>query len=326
MLMASPLKSPPELIVQSAQFLGEHVIVLAATLLVFSVGFAALLWRTLDRHADDFWDGINKLVKRFSYRVPIQSVVKRYPKISSFLLDRFTPGEYLGLHLTIGVMIISVTTFVFLQIADEVGEQEWLTTFDQTFSIAMHQHSSQTGFWAFEGVTQLGSAAVLGIIGFIAAISLLLLRQWTLLAGWITALVGVGILDSGLKAIFQRVRPKLDNPWTTETGWSFPSGHAMGTVVVYGFLAYMLVLIVRRTSQRVAIVAACVILAISVGLSRLYLGVHYFSDVLAGFVLAFSWLAVCVTGCEIARHGRSNPPKVTTVEHPGHDVPEGRSR
>src|SRR5438132_1445577 len=158
MLIASLLKSRSELIVRSAQFLGEHVIVLAAALIVFSVLFVAFLWRTLERHADDFWDGISKLAKRFNSRVSIQSTVKRYPKISSFLLHRFAPGEYLGLHLTIGVIIISVTTFVFVQIADEVGEQEWLTTFDQGFSIAVHQHSSRVGFWAFEEVTQLGSA------------------------------------------------------------------------------------------------------------------------------------------------------------------------
>jgi len=319
------IRIPSEQIVQSAQFLGQHVLMLAAVLLVFSVASAALFWRMLERHPNDFWDRINRLVQRFSSRIPIQSVIKRYPKISSFLFHRFVPAEYLGLHLTIGVIIISVTTFVFLQIADEVGEQEWLTTFDQAFSVAMHEYSSKAGIWVFEQVTQLGSAPTLGTIGFITAISLLLLRQWTLLAGWISALVGIGILDFVLKGIFQRVRPMLDHPWTTETGWSFPSGHAVGTVIVYGFLAYMLVLIARRTSQRVAIFTAWITIAAAVGLSRLYLGVHYFSDVLAGFVVALGWLAVCVTGCEIARHGRNNPAKATTPDHHGYDVSKKRS-
>jgi undecaprenyl-diphosphatase len=316
---------PSGQIVRFAQFLGQHILVLTAILLVFLVILAALFWRAIERHADDFWDRINRLLQSLGSRAPIRSAIKRYPKIASFLFQRFVPGEYLGLHLTIGLIVISASAFVFLQIADEVGEQEWLTTFDQAFSIAMHEYSSKAGIWVFEQVTQLGAATTLGIIGVIATISLLLLRQWIFLAGWIIALLGIGILDSGLKGIFQRVRPNLDNPWITETGWSFPSGHALGTVIIYGFLAYMLVLIARRTSQRVVIVAAWIMLSAAVGLSRLYLGVHYFSDVVAGFVVALSWLAICVTGCEVARRGRNNPPATTSRERREYGVSKRHS-
>jgi undecaprenyl-diphosphatase len=87
----------------------------------------------------------------------------------------------------------------------------------------------------------------------------------------------------------------------------------MGTVVVYGFLAYMLLLIVRRISGRIGITAAFVAIAIAIGFSRIYLGVHYFSDVLAGYVAALGWLAVCVTSCEVARRRRNNPLDEPTV-------------
>jgi membrane-associated phospholipid phosphatase len=307
MLIGSLLKSCPELIVQSAQFLGEHATALVAALLGFWILFAALLWRTLDRHADDFWYVIKILVTKFNSWAPTQFVTRRYPRISLFIVHRFSPERYLGLHLTLGLIFVSVTIFVFVQVAAEVGEREWLNTFDHIFSVALHTHSTRAGFLAFENVSQLGSAPVLAVIVFFGAVPLLLLRQWSLLAGWLTAVVGVGVLDSSLKGLFRRVGPRLHNPWVAEAGWSFPSGHAMGTVVVYGFLAYMLLLIVRRTSRRIVIIATFVTIAIAVGFSRIYLGAHYFSDVLAGYVAALSWLAVCVTSCETARRRRNNP-------------------
>jgi len=304
-MIGSLLKSRPELILQSAQFLGEHAIALVAALLVFWILFAALLWRTVDRHADNFWYVIKILVKRLNSWPPVQLVTKRYPRISLFIAHRFSPSRYLGLHLTLGVIVVSVTIFVFMQVADEVGEREWLNAFDHIFSVALHAHSTRAGFLTFKNISQLGSAPVLAVIVFFGTIPLLLLRQWSLLAGWLTAVVGVGVLDSSLKGLFRRVGPRLHNPWVAEAGWSFPSGHTMGTVVVYGFLAYMLLLIVRGTSRRVVIIAAFVTIAIAIGFSRIYLGVHYFSDVLAGYLAALSWLAACVTGCEVARRRRT---------------------
>ena len=81
----------------------------------------------------------------------------------------------------------------------------------------------------------------------------------------------------------------------------------MGAVVVDGFLAYMLLLIVRRTSLRMVVIAAIVTIAIAIGFSLIYLGVHYFSDVLAGYVAASSCLAACVSGFEVAGRRRNNP-------------------
>jgi membrane-associated phospholipid phosphatase len=293
-------------IVQLAQFLGEHAIVLVAALLVFCILFAAILWLTLDRYADDFRDVIKILVKKLHSWPPTRFVTKRYARTSSFIVHRFSPGHYLGLHLTLGVVVVLVAIVVFTQLADEVEEQKSLDTFDHIFSVALHAHSTRARFLTFQNVSQLGSAPILALIVFLGAIPLLLLRQWLFLAGWLIALMGVGVSESFLKGLFRRVGPRLHNPWVAEAGWSFPSGHSMGTVVVYGFLTYMLLLILRRTWQRVVTIAAFVTISIAVGFSRIYLGVHYFSDVLAGYVAAFIWLAASVTGCEIARRRNNN--------------------
>jgi membrane-associated phospholipid phosphatase len=216
-------------------------------------------------------------------------------------------------HLTIGLAVMLVATFAFLGIAAQVGQQKWLNTFDQTFAVALHAHSSRRGFLVFESVTQLGSPVVLGIVLFAAAISLGLFRQWPLLAGLIVAVLGGLVLDSSLKHLFRRVGPRLDNPWIAEAGWSFPSGHAIASVVVYGFVAYTLLPVLQRPSQRVLVVAGFVTIAIAIGFSRIYIGAHYLSDVLAGYVVGVAWLTACVTACEVAGHSRNGPSGEPTV-------------
>jgi hypothetical protein len=158
MLVGSVLKSCPELIVQSAQFLGEHAIALVAALLVFWILFAALLWRTLDRHADELCGVIKTLVIKLNSWALIQFVTKRYPRISLFIVHRFSRERCLGLHLTLGLIVISVTILIFMQLAAKVGERESLDTFDHIFSVALHARSNRSAFLAFEKVSQLGSA------------------------------------------------------------------------------------------------------------------------------------------------------------------------
>jgi membrane-associated phospholipid phosphatase len=305
MLTGSLLTGCPSLVVQSAQFLGGHVLSSGATLFVVWIFFVTLLWRTIDRRADDIRDGMIIVVQRLSCWAPIQFVAKRYPRSFSQVALRFFPKGGLGLHLTIGLAVMLVATLTFLVIAGQVGGQDWLSTFDHAFSASLHARSSRSGFLIFSRVSQLGSPAILGIVLIAAAISLGLFRQWSLLAGLVTAMLGGLVLDSSLKHVFQRVGPRLDNPWIAEAGWSFPSGHAIASVVVYGFVAYLLLLVLKRPSQRVLVIAGFLTMVIAIGFSRIYIGAHYFSDVLAGYVVGVAWLTACVTGCEVARNGRN---------------------
>ena len=102
-------------------------------------------------------------------------------------------------------------------------------------------------------------------------------------------------------------------PLLTARGWSFPSGHAMGSLVAYGMLAYLLL---RETHlgrhQRMLVIISAALLVLLIGLSRLYLGVHYFSDVIGGYAAGVVWLAACISGLEIVRRrplgtSRSDP-------------------
>src|SRR5439155_17690729 len=104
-----------------------------------------------------------------------------------------------------------------------------------------------------------------------------------------------------IKNVVDRQRPVYNRIFTSEESPSFPSGHAAGSAVGYGMLAYCLALRWRTWRRRLPLVGVLVLLVLLIGFSRLYLGVHYLSDVLAGYALGLAWLALCVCAIEAIR-------------------------
>jgi undecaprenyl-diphosphatase len=119
-------------------------------------------------------------------------------------------------------------------------------------------------------------------------------------------LAGGEALDQLLKELFARPRPSFVDPLLLETGYSFPSGHAMMSLVTSGMLAYFAVLALQSWRARVAVIFGAALLALLIGFSRIYLGVHYFSDVVAGFAAGAIWLSILITGMEIIRRRKAS--------------------
>lgn len=109
------------------------------------------------------------------------------------------------------------------------------------------------------------------------------------------AAVGATFLIDGFKNLYGRVRPPVAQRLVVETNPALPSGHALGSIVVLGVLAAVVVLVAHRTLIRAGAVALAVVGVALIGVSRLYLGVHWLTDVVAGWFLGGAWLAVCVT-------------------------------
>lgn len=143
-------------------------------------------------------------------------------------------------------------------------------------------------------ISFIGSDVFLAAASFCIGIYLLYLRQFRLLTAFSTCMIFSGIFNFIFKNIFERPRPEILRLGKA-AGYSFPSGHAMAGICFYLFLAFMISLAFKKTSHKIItyVIACCFILII--GISRIYLGVHYPSDVLAGYTFGAAWFLCCIT-------------------------------
>ncbi len=284
-----------------------HAGALAALLLALLVALA-LGGRWLAGRWDTVWAWINATAGRLGASAPVRRLQEQHPRLWAFTTRRFAAAEYLGLHLTVGLGLSLGALWLFGGVAEDVIHHDPLTQFDLALAQELHAHANAIGIRAATAISVLGSPGVIAIWGLALGIVLLVQGRRLLLGGWIAALAGAGLLDAVLKQAFHRPRPTWNAPFVTAHGWSFPSGHAMGSLVAYGVLAYVVVLVLRRTRSRIAVVASAALLVLLIGCSRLYLGVHYFSDVIGGYAAGAVWLSACISGLEVARRKPSRTP------------------
>ncbi len=157
-------------------------------------------------------------------------------------------------------------------------------------------------------VTDLGGSGTAILVMTLATVFLLIRRQRRLAAFLATAGVGLAVLGPATKAIADRARPLVDTPVVqTPSNASFPSGHAMTAVVVWGALLLVALPAVQRRA-RPWLIAGTIALAVAIGLTRLALGVHFVSDVLAGWALGIGWLASTVAAFRAWQHDLGRAP------------------
>ncbi len=278
---------------------------LAAALLVALVVALVLGWRWFERNRTPLVERTQFLWQSALRRPGLQRLKARFPGAWTFVTARFARGEYLGLHLTIGFVISLAGLWLFGSITEDVIHHDPLTLFDVTLLDWMHAHATPAGYAVFNAISLLGSLVTMIIMAVGGGFFLAVRRQWIALGGWVAAFAGGGLLNQVLKLVIRRPRPEYAAAFLRDESWSFPSGHAMGSLIGYGMLVYILATLVfhgRRTQMAVVLAAALLVGAI--GLSRLYLGVHYFSDVVGGYAAGMLWLSACVSGVEVARRWR----------------------
>jgi len=208
----------------------------------------------------------------------------------------------LGPTLILGLLILSAGGWAFGALAEEVAEDD--TGLDNRIADELHEHATRPLTEFFEAVTTLGNGIVLAGVAAIAAYLLARRRYYAEAVLMVLAYVGAEVLSYSLKLAFRRDRPFFTDPLATVSTYSFPSGHATVSVAVYGALC--LVLLRRLTGPaRLVCLAAAVLLVSLIGFSRLYLGVHFLSDVLAGFSVGLAWLALCVVVLDLHHRRRS---------------------
>jgi membrane-associated phospholipid phosphatase len=221
-----------------------------------------------------------------------------FSSIHRFAAARLSPeGEY-GLHLSAGVAMLLVATAVFAQIAGAVAGGGPITRLDIALANWLHAHAqANIGLrQVLTALTHLHSTP--GILALALGAGICLYRQghryWTL--ALLASVPGGQILNALLKHSFERARPQFAEPLLQLSTYSFPSGHTMGAMVLYGFFACYVARHARSWWGRVLPVVLALAMVATVAFSRMYLGVHYLSDVLAAVAEGCAWLAICISG------------------------------
>lgn len=194
--------------------------------------------------------------------------------------------------------------WLFGSLAEGVMSNDPLVSFDETAATSIHRLATPALTTFFLVVTALGSIEAIALVTLVGAVAFSARRRWLLFWTWLIATGGSVVLILLLKALFARPRPYFEQPLLLEPYYSFPSGHAMEAVVLYGMLAYFAVLALRSWWARASVVFGTSLLILLIGFSRMYLGVHYFSDVVAGFAAGGAWLSICITATEFVRRGK----------------------
>lgn len=205
------------------------------------------------------------------------------------------------------VLVLAAAAFALLAAA--ILRDGRLVLLDQRVTAAIRDTFGESMLKLLALVTELGNVDVLTVLGIIVASALLLRRHFFLAGLWVFTVAGNGLLIRVLKDAFQRTRPVHDHGVVIETGYSFPSGHAAGSLVFYGMGAYLLLVLCPPRWHRGIASAALLIIAI-IGASRVLLQVHFLSDVCAGYALGLAWLAVCIGAGEWLRTARRLHPDV----------------
>lgn len=181
------------------------------------------------------------------------------------------------------LVILMSLIFIYLTICVVLNKSLYIDTLFYNLIVINLRSLNLTDF--FKVVTYLGSSYTYIILLIIA---LIFIKNKDIPLLMIVNVVSSALLMSFLKNIIQRPRP--DYKLITENGFSFPSGHSLNAVVFYGLLIYLIHSKVKSKKIKISLEIIFTIIILLIGLSRIYLGVHYASDVLAGFAFGFIWL------------------------------------
>lgn len=220
---------------------------------------------------------------------------RRFASQIDFVRARLSPRGYLGLQLTLGALVLLGASWVFGGITEDVLSDDPLALVDRLLADWFEAHSVPALTRAMLSISQVHNTIPVIIVVVALAVFLAWKRQWTWLVGLIIVAPGGMLLNAVTKEIIARPRPHLQDLAIALTSYSFPSGHVAAATLFYGFVALYLIAHIRPWRWRVMIALVAFLLIVMVAFSRVYLRLHYLSDVLAAMAESVAWLAFCLT-------------------------------
>ncbi len=203
--------------------------------------------------------------------------------------------KFFGLKLFAGLLAAIAAVFLFGWLAEDVFEGETIK-FDSIVRNAVHESATPLLTETMKVFTFLGSTVFLVGLFVVIAAALYYLKHKRALVLFAVTMVGEVILLTSLKLSFRRVRPEPFFDYVLPSSFSFPSGHSLSSFCFYGILAWLITARMENRNLKILVWTLAAALVLLVGLSRVYLGVHYPSDVVAGYAAGFVWVVTVATG------------------------------
>ena len=283
----------------AAKWIGRaSEIIGGALLLAIALGW---LGRWLARHEAD----VKRRWQAVAEHRSVATLRRRFAPQLEFLLDRLSPRGYLGLHLSIGVLLLIGASWLFGDIAQDVVAGDPLTVIDKNVAEWFHERRTPGLTMTMQLVTSLASPTWVMGVGMVTALVLCWKRCWLRLLALVLVLPGGTVLNVLLKIAFHRQRPSFTDSFLIFHGYSFPSGHTMSATLLYGVLAAFAVIALEAWRWQVGAVLGAFVMVLLVGFSRVYLGAHYLSDVLGAAAAGSAWLAFSLTAVDTLRRSRA---------------------
>ena len=229
----------------------------------------------------------------------LQAVPDRWRALRRFARRRLDRNSELGLRLTINTALFGLAVWAFAGLLEEVLDNATLVRWDVAANAWLHAHATLTGLRIFHAITLVGSPGV-WIVTALFALWLLWRRERFLFPAWIASNVGGGLLQLVLKSTVHRSRPQYAARYLHGQSYSFPSGHTMSATIAWSLMVVCAGLSLGWHGRRRAMLYGfSTTLIFAIGFSRLYLGVHYPSDVAGGLIVGTACVVLCTTAIRI---------------------------
>lgn len=232
-----------------------------------------------------------------------EALLHRLAVLEAFLRRTLTDPLAGAVTLVVGLGLAGLMGLVAAEIYDAVSEREGVAGLDRP---VLDWFIGVRSPWLNATVTRftdLGSSRIMPVLATLAAAALALAwRRWSPILIVAVAAAGSVLMTRVGKAVVGRVRPPVSDAVPPfEESFSFPSGHSLNATVIAGIVAYLVAIRRPRCAVAIGSAVSAGVFAVAMGLSRVYLGLHWLTDVLVAWALGTSWLALLVTGLRVWR-------------------------
>jgi membrane protein DedA with SNARE-associated domain/membrane-associated phospholipid phosphatase len=274
---------------------------LLVAILIALIAGVVFFWRWYNRNRAAIVAALDKRWELRAASERMRELRSLHPVMWRLISGRFAQSEYLALHLVIGFAASLAVIIVFAFITEGLVDSSPLTRFDVGVAARLRESAPPDALRVFTFVSALGGRGMMTLLLFGGGLLYALRRRGLEAVAWCVAFLGAAVLDAALRAAVHRSELPFADVVVVGWGTGLTSGHALGVLVGYGMLAYLVATLLRGAAVRALVVTLAIALVAAITASRLFLGQQYVSDTTAGLAAGLLWLTACISGIEVSR-------------------------